>query len=1074
VKWWIGRFCDNPIAANLLVLVVLVCGLLVYPGLDQSIHADVAWKTISVSVPYPGAPADEVQDAVTIRIEEAIRGIKGVKRISSVSREGHALLIVALQRRAEDREVLETIRSRIDAITSFPESVDRPEVREWEPRETVVYVGISGPSDERVLKSLAERVRADLAALPGVSLVELVGARPDEVSIEVSRSELIRHAISFDMVADAVRRSSVDVPGGTLKTAASELLLRVDGSASVGEQFEEIPLLSRSDGTRLTVGDVAEVVDGFAESDQRVRMNGKPAALVQILRTDEQRIIEISDAVERYVEQARSALPPGVELVRWRDSAVDLKSRRDLLMRNGLQGLVLVVGVLAVFLGLRQAMWVSLGIPMAFLGTIALMPLLGVSINMISLLAFICALGLIVDDSIVIAEGIDRSRRSGASRREAAVAGARESAVPVLAAVATTVVFLVPALFLEGRIGHRGRPFPLIMIACLGLSLVEAFLVLPSHLAGQASAAARLGAGRVARRWRRLREAVDAGLERFVEHRFGPFVERSLRWRYVALSLSVLVYCLVIGAVNRGWVPFVFLPTVESNYLTASLTMPLGTPVDTTRRAVSRLEAGAARLQEEFGADVVRRWLGFTGGQPERDRIAASSPLESADFGGAHLAEVQVELARAEVRDVAATDLLARWREISGPVPHAVDLRFDTQLFNLGEPFSVKVSGVDLAAVERASESLKSGLSGFPGVVSVSDSLRRGKPEIRLEIRPEAEAMGLTRSELGRQVRQGFHGEEVQRFARGREDVPVVVRYPRAQRRSLQDLERIHIRTPDGREVPFSTVAVAHLERGHEEYERRDGEQTVTVTAELDARSTDADAIARRLVSEEIPRLLAAHPGVDYALDGQLREKVEFLGSFFRGMIVAVLTCYALMAITLRSYLDPLAVLFAIPFGAVGAALGHALLGMELTGFTYLGLLGVAGVVINDAMVLLHAVRSNREAGMAPFDAVATACRTRFRPVLLTTVTTSLGLVPLLLEGSIQAQWIKPIAIALVFGEVFSTPVVLVAVPCLYLAFEDLRALVHERLGGSARGAPKGASAPPSALGGRLARSGPA
>jgi multidrug efflux pump subunit AcrB len=708
------------------------------------------------------------------------------------------------------------------------------------------------------------------------------------------------------------------------------------------------------------------------------------------------------------------------------------------MLENGAYGLGLVLLVLSLFLPPRIAFWVALGIPISFLGAIALMPVMDVSVNVITLVAFIVALGLVVDDAIVIGEAVSQREDADGRGLRAATRAARGVAVPVAIAALTTMVMLVPALFIGG-IAQQGHPLPKIVIACLVFSLVEALLVLPAHLAHAGGARLRFFPYGLQRR-------VSRGLAGFVERVYRPALVAVLDQRGITLAAAFALFALTHGLVMGGWIPLTFIPEAEGDYVSAALSMPEGTPAAVVERHVRHLEETAERLRGELdareiapGRSVFHHVFTSLGSQPEKRRQSFFSPLTWNAYTGPHLAEVQVGLVPREEREISTGEVANRWRELVGEIPDAVELTFPTALYSTGERLNVQLAGIDPAALESAAEALRTALARYPGVRDVASSARRGKRELRLEIRPEAEGVGLAAADLARQVRQGFHGEEAQRARRGRDDVPVMVRYPKGERRSFADLDEMAIRTPAGAEMPFWAVARARSERGPAAIQRADRKRTVRVTAGVDGEVSNENEIVASLEASVLPRILADHPGVTYTLEGHQREQAEFLETLQRGYLLALVVVFALLAIPLRSYSQPIFILLAVPFGWVGAVLGHGVFGLDITMFTLIGVVGVTGVVVNDTLVLLYAINQERGSGRPLFIAVERACLSRFRPILLTTLTTFLGLTPILLERSTYAQDLKPMAISLAFGELVSTAVILLLVPAAYVAWEERR-----------------------------------
>ncbi len=1040
----VAWFARNPVAANLLMAFLIVSGLIAALRVKREIFPEFATDTISVSVAYPGASPAEVEEGICIRIEEEVQGIEGVERLRSTAAEGTGTVLIETLQGADLSRVLDDVKSKVDAIDNFPVEAEEPVIRELTWRRQVLNVAISGELDERSLRRLGERVRDDIVGLDGVTQADLVAVRPYEVGIEVSESALRRHRLSFQEVADAVRRTSLDLPGGSVKTPAGEILLRAKGQAYVGRDFENIVVLTRADGTRVRVRDVANVRDGFAETDQFSRFDGKPCALVQVYRVGDQDALAISEAVHRYCAEASSRFPAGVRLTPWLDQAEILKSRQDLLVHNGIGGFLLVFLVLALFLRLDLAIWVSLGIPVSFLGALWLMPMLGVSVNMLTLFAFILVLGIVVDDAIVVSENVYSHIQRGKTGLLAAIEGTQEVSVPVTFAVLTTVAAFLPMLFVPGNTGPFWAVIPMIVIPTLGFSWLESKLILPAHLR-------HLKPRDPNRRgmlawWGRFQNVFASSLEQFAVRLYRPSLEFALRNRYLTTALAIALFALTIGLLAGGHVKFVFFPSVEGDNVVAALQMPQGTPVEETARVMRRIEAAALTLRDELasksattdGKPPIRHVLTSIGDQPYRKiQEEGGGKLVATGFSAAHLGEVNIQLAPSETRSFTSDSVASRWRELVGPVFGASSLTFSSSLISVGADVDVRLAGQDLTELEAVSAELQAEIGRLPGVYDIADSFDAGKEELQLKIRPSAEALGLSMADLAGQVRQGFYGEEAQRIQRGRDDVKVMVRYPESERRSLTDVREMRVRTPSGDEVPFDTVADARLGRGYAAIQRTDRARTIDVTANVDEADQDVNKVTRELQQRILPRVLAAHPNVRWSFEGERREQQETLGGLMRGFLLAILLIFALMAVPFRSYLQPLIVMSVIPFGLIGAVVGHMVMGMDLSVLSLCGIVALAGVVVNDSLVLVDFVNRRRAEHVDLLTAVREAGVSRFRPILLTSLTTFAGLLPLLLEKSVQALFLIPMAISLAFGVLFATLITMVLVPAGYLILED-------------------------------------
>ena len=987
-------------------------------------------------MPYLGAAPEEVETAVCIRVEEAVQSIDGVDEILSSADEGGCTVMVQVALHADSRRVLEDVKTRVDAIETFPQRTEKPVISETRTQIRVVDIAVSGRTDERTLRRVAEEVRNDLVSLPEITQVEFASVRPYEISIEVSEAALQRHALTFDDIARAVRRSSIDLPGGSIRRESGEIRLRTVGQAYRGPEFENLVLLARPDGTRLRVGDVAAVVDGFAESDQFGRLDGEPAVLLSVLRTGGQSDMAISRAVNDYLERTTPTMPEGIRLTGWMNQGEVLVDRLGLMLENGIAGLVLVFALLAVFLDLRLAFWVSLGIPISFLGMFMLMPGLGVTANIVSTFAFILVLGIVVDDAIIVGENVYRHQGRGRSALQGALEGVREVATPVSFAVLTTVAAFAPLLFVPSLLGKMMRYVPLVVIPCLLFSLVESLIILPAHLAHRRTD--RRG------RWARFQQVLADGLETVVDRVYRPALAASLRWRYLSLASGVSALVLMVGLVLGGRVAVHFFPAPEADVIYATLTMPPGTSASVTLAATQRLEDSAERLRREVidqtGTDPVRHILTAVGNQPLG--VAPGPVWRGPGQSVGHLGQVMLELASPAERGVRADQLGLRWRELTDAIPEAREIAFSASALLPGEDVTVELVGEDPAQLQAAVERVKAGLRGYNGVHDVSDSFEGGPEEMRIGIKPAAEALGLTLEDVGRQVRQAFYGEEAQRIQRGRDDIRVMVRYPADRRRSLGDLEGMRIRTPDGGEVPFSYVASVESGRGVSTIRRVNQSRAIHVTASLDESVTSAGDVAAALAADVIPAVEREHAGVRSSFAGSQADQDAVLGSLQVGFPLALFAIFALLAIPLKSYVQPLIIMGAIPFGFVGAVGGHVVMGESVTMLSMMGVVALSGVVVNDSLVMVDFINRERRRGGSLLGAVLEAGAARFRPILLTSITTFAGLAPLLLEQGTQADFLKPMAISLAFGVLFATLVTLVLVPAAYLILEDVEGML--------------------------------
>jgi len=1054
VKGLVEWFARNSVAANLLMLVFVVGGIASISSVKMELFPEFSLDAVSVTVAYPGASPEEIEEGVCIKIEEEVHGIEGVKKVNSTSVEGLGTVLIEINAGEDPRRVLDDVKTRVDSISTFPEQAEKPVIQELLIRRQVINVAVFGESSERTLKELGERVRDEINSLPGISQVELSSVRPYQVSIELSEQALQRYGLSFDDVARAVRSSSLDLSGGTIKSQRGEILLRTKGQAYSGEDFERLVLRVLPDGARITVGDVARVVDGFEETDQASRFDGQPAVLVQVYRVGDESALGIADSVRDYVDQARARLPAGVGIATWQDTSVWLRGRLDLLVKNGFQGLLLVFLSLALFLRFRLSFWVSLGIPVSFLATLMVMPFLGQSINMLTLFAFVLVLGIIVDDAIVVSENIHKEHEDGVAGIEGAVRGVRGVTVPVVFAVLTTVAAFVPIGSLPGVIGKFFGVVPAVVIPALVFSLVESQLILPSHLAHEGAFGTRLGRLWPFRGWTLVQERFSSGLDWFALRVYRPGLELALRYRYATVAGALATMLLTLGAVAGGMIKFVFFPEIEGDIVAAELTMPQGTAAAQTAEAVRRIENAAQALRTEFEGSpgdppVFKNFMASIGEQPyltqQRNTTSQGQAIVGAQYG-----EVVIELVPAEERTVTAGEIARRWRELAGPIAGAVELQFNSAVMSTGDPIEVQLAGNDVEELRLAAQELEQTLGRYAGVFDVTDSFRGGKQELVIDVRPTAEALGITRRDLATQVRQGFYGEEAQRIQRGRDELKVMVRYPREDRESLYGIEAMRVRGRAGVEVPFSEVADVRPQRGYATIQRTDRARTLHVTADVDLGVANPSEVIASLQEETIPGLLRRHPTVRASFEGQSSDQREFREAMLRLFALSLFVIYALMAVPFKSYVQPAIVMTAIPFGIVGAIWGHMILGYDLSTLSVLGIAALAGVVVNDSLVLVDFVNRARAEGKSVVEAARQAGTDRFRPILLTSLTTFVGLAPLIAEKSVQAQFLIPMAVSLAFGVVFSTFISLVLVPAAYLILEDLASVVRWLYGPSA------------------------
>jgi len=1028
----------NHVAANLLMLVFIVGGLVMARAVRQEVFPEINLDMVHVDVPYPGATPEDAERGICLPVEEALTGVEGVKEIASQAAEGIAT-VTATVREGEDADlVLQDVKNAVDRITTFPEEAEEPIVSKAVNRRQVISLVVYGQLAERTLREQVEEIRDDLLNLPEVTQTDLSGVRPYEIAIEIPEANLRRYGLTLDEVAARVRRASLDLPGGVIRARGGEILVRTPERRETGAGYSDIVVIARPDGTRVRLGDIATVRDTFRETDTVARFDGLPAAMVNVYRVGDQTPVKISRAVHRYIERTRGELPPTVHLATWDDRSEVLSAREHLLLRNAAYGLVLVLVCLGLFLEIRLALWVMLGIPISFLGAILLMPGLDVSINMVSLFAFIMALGIVVDDAIVVGENVYDHRHQGKRYPQAAADGTVEVAVPVVFSVLTTVAAFLPLAFIQGMLGKLIGVIPQVVVPILLISLTEALFVLPAHLSiGAPRPAAHGLLGVLDRTRRRFGHALD----RFITGPYRRFLIRCLHHRYTTAATAITMLLLAVGTIRGGLLRFTFMPEVDGDVIQVALEMPVGTPAAVTD-AVSQgiVTAGRAVVADydqhrPAGDSVLRHIYAVVGGA-----IGGMGPVAAGGATGGNRAAIAMFLQGSETRGVAAKEIADRWRARVGELAGVRSLTFRSNVVHMGANIDIQLAHADPARLAAAAAKVKAALATYPGVHDIATNAEPGKREIRLHLRPAARTLGVSEMDLGRQVRAAFYGAEALRFERGRNEVRVMVRYPEAERKSVADLERLRIHTPKGGEMELGEAATVGEGVGYSVIHRWGRRRVINVTASVDSHTTSAAEVLPDLNRRLLSRLVADDPGLTFDLEGEQKEQRESMGSMRRGFALALFAVYALLAIPLRSYLQPLLIMVAIPFGMVGAVIGHLLMGFNLSMLSIFGIVALSGVVVNDALLLIDTANRLRD-GRDAFGAMTDAGVRRFRPILLTSVTTFFGLTPMIMETSVQARFLIPMAISLGFGILFATLINLLLVPALSIIAEDAKRL---------------------------------
>lgn len=1036
---WIGWMASNAVAANLLMLVFLLGGLAMIPRIRQEVFPEFDLDRVTVTVVYPGAAPDDVEEGILLVVEEAVRGVDGVRQVTALATEGLGTVTAELLLNADGNQVLQDIKSAVDRIVTFPQDAERPVVRLERARSRVLTVLVHGNVSPAVLKVLGESARDALLQSDTITTVTLNGLPPVEIGVEISQELLRARGLTVDGVAQALTRASVDMAGGGIKTDAGEVLLRLTDRLDTGADYGDATLIATREGARWRTAELGTVTDGFADTDQELYFNGRRAVGLDVYRTGDEKPMEISTVATAVVEQFRRTLPTGVDVMITGDRSVLYRERLVLLLRNAGLGLVLVMLVLGLFLEVRLAFWVMMGIPVSFLGSLLFLPHTDVSINMLSLFAFIVSLGIVVDDAVVVGENVYHLREQGKSFMAAAVEGTRQMAVPVLLSILTNIAAVMPLLMVPGVQGKIWRNIPVIMILVFSISLVEALFILPAHLA-HTQTKGTCGIWRVLDWPQRV---FSRRMQWFIERVYAPALQASLRVKYLTVSIGLAALVLTVGYLRGGHMRFTFFPQVEADRIAAAAVLPTGAPLDASRRVSERIEAAAASLIADWGGDRAAVGVETSLGM----HTSGPGPMAGSGQSGSHLVGVVVHLQPLEVRGFSAAEFTRRWRERVGQIPGLESLTFR---FTLGPsasmPVEVQLSHRDPRVTEQAALAVAEAVRSFDGVIETDAGVASGKPQVEYRITWPGRALGLTSHEVGRQVRSAFHGAEVTRQQRGRDELRVMVRLPLAERESEAALDALILRAPAGGEIAFRDAVETRRGRAYDVIRRDQGRRVLSVTADVDLRRTSAGEVLAALRSQVLPGIRGQYPGLHYSFEGERRDQSDAFRSIGIGFGAAVFVIFALLAIPFKSYLQGLVVLSAVPFGFTGAILGHILMGYHLSFVSVMGMVALSGVVVNDNLILVDTINRLRREGRPLAQAVAEGPIRRFRPVLLTSMTTFFGLAPMIFEKSVQARFMIPMALSLGFGILYTTLVALMLVPSLYLIVENLKARRPEPL----------------------------
>jgi multidrug efflux pump subunit AcrB len=1017
----IGWMAKNSVAANILMLSLIVGGIVVAFNIKQETFPSFLLDIVDVSVSYPGASPEEVEDGIIIPIEEEIRTLEVIDRMVSKASEGSAKMSIELVEGVDPNRALQDIKNGIDRISFFPEDAERPVIGLNQKLSRVVDLVVYGPLNENEHFELTEKIRNDLLQFPDISQVDVRFSRNPEIHIEIPQLVLRSLGLTLDEVAGIVRESARDLPAGGVKTEGGEILLRTSERRDFASEYGDIVVVSNADGTKLRLRDIAVIRDGFVDRNIKNTWNGGRATFIRISSIGDQKPLDIADEVYAYIDELNASLPEGIEIGIFNDSSKEYRERINLLIRNGTMGLVLVLLMLGLFLRPRLAFWVAAGIATTMVGSLVLLPLLGASINMISLFAFIVSLGIVVDDAVIVGENVFYKLRKGVPPLEAAVEGTKEMLVPVILAVLTNIIAFTPLLFVPGETGRFMENLPAVII----VSLFEALFILPAHLA-HAGRDDEKGTGALS--WlTRKQTAIALWLDWFIEERFGPFLKSSVGNKYMTLAVSAAFLLLTWAYYASGRVNFSFNPVITGKRVDAEIELPYGSPFSETVRIADHIEQAGLRAADRFGG---------------KDKVLEGR-MNVVGRLGENWSDVNFILVSPNERDFTEEEFLRAWREEVGEVAGIESLYFEyNEGPGSGAGLVIELSHPDTKTLESAAAELAAVLRTYAGVTDINDGIAEGKPQIDFELTPQGRSLGITPEFIGRRLRNAFYGSEALRFQRGRYETKVMVRLPEDERRSLANVEDLIIRTPSGGEIPLTQAAKLTYGRSFIEINRVGGSRVVNVEANTIPEVVNINKIRLELLGSVLPGLTSEYPGLSYSFEGRTREQRRAMHELMYGFAIAVVAIFAIFAVVFRSYTESLIIMTSIPFAAAAAFLGHAFLGYELSVVSIFGMIALCGLVVNGGLVLNHAINKSARDGKLPIEeAVIEGTKRRFRPLMLTSLTTFIGLVPIIFETSPQAKFLVPMAISLGFGVLVSSVAIMFVVPALRLVAIDVRAL---------------------------------
>jgi len=1038
MKRVLAAFARNTVFANIVLVLIFLAGGIATMSMIRENFPEFSLDMITISVLYPGADPEEVEEGICQKIEEAIEGLEGIKQYTTQSSENAGTAIIEVKEDYDVSDVLDRVRTKVNAISTFPVDAEKPVISEFMLKDPVMLLYLSGDMSERRIKEWSERIKDEIQQLPEVSKVEIFGARGYEIGIEVSEERLREYGLTFNMIVDAIRRSSLNLAGGTIRTQGEEIRVRTMGRKYTGEALSSIVVLARPEGEIITLDRVATINDGFTEDPINALINGEPSVLLVIYKTKEEDALVISEAVQQFILQKQMQLPVGAYINIFYDNTEMLRSRINMLSKNLIIGLMIVFLLLWCFLNVRLSFWGGMGIPVSIAGAMAILWAIGGTINMISLFGLILVLGIVVDDAIVVGEAIYFHRKQGEPPIKAAVEGVCEVGMPVIAAVTTSIVTMIPLFYIGGIMGKFISIMPAVVIACLAVSLLECLILLPAHLSHLPNPDSKNNnLNPLTRRLEVVHRLTSSGMEWFVAYVYTPLLSKALYWRYISLCIAVSILLLTIGLIKGGILKFEIFPEVDGFIITSTIEFPSGTPSDVTKQAIEQIDAALLRLAEQTET--------LSGDPLIEDRMAMiGQTMEGIPRSGPHLGSVQAILLDSKRRGIHTKDLMVQWEKEIGPIPGVKSMTFaGLEGGPPGAPIEVWLQGRDMNDILAAADDLMDRLRMFEGVYQIRSDFSPGKNEMRLELKPEARTLGLTVDDLARQVYAGYYGDEAVRLQRGRDDIRIKVRYTANERRRISDLEKIRIRTRNGHEVPLMSVADISFAPGYSTITRTDGMRRVAVSADVDTNKANANEIFSELSSNFFTQLKRQYPELNVALQGEQKKMRESFDSLFVGYPLAILGIFIIIATMFRSYAQPFIIMFTVPFGIIGAVFGHLLLGYNLSIMSIFGIVALTGVVVNDSIVLIERVNENIAEGMSFFDAILSGGARRFRAIFLTSLSTVGGLTPLIMETDFQAKFLIPMALSIAAGIAFATVLTLVLVPSLMALLSDARLLIH-------------------------------